>query len=57
MSSMISKQAQVRFSWNSSLEKGGDVTDVNAMEFIYLNDHSWLVINLYLIFSLVLVHF
>jgi len=40
MSSTISKQAQIHFSWNLSLEKGGDVTDVNAMEFIYLNDHS-----------------
>jgi hypothetical protein len=28
------------------------VMDVNAMEFIHLNVHPWLVINLYLTFSL-----
>jgi hypothetical protein len=33
------------------------VTDVNAMGFILLSFHQWLVLNLYLIFSLVLVHY
>jgi hypothetical protein len=35
------------------------VMDANAMEFIHLNVHPWLAINLYLIFSLVfvLIHF
>ncbi len=35
------------------VRKGGDVTDANAMEFIHLNVHPWLVINLYLTFNLV----
>jgi len=39
------------------IKKGGDVTDVNAMRFIILNVHPWLVLNLYLIFKLFLVHF
>jgi hypothetical protein len=35
----------------------GDVMDANAMKFILLNVYSWFVFNLYLTFSLVLVHF
>jgi hypothetical protein len=31
------------------------VTDANAMGFIHLNVHPWLVIKLYLTFSLILV--
>jgi hypothetical protein len=37
--------------------KGGDVMDANAMKFIHMNDHLWLVINLYPTFSLISVHF
>jgi hypothetical protein len=33
------------------VKKRGDVIDANAIEFIDLNDHPWLVINLYLTFS------
>jgi hypothetical protein len=33
------------------------VTDANALEFIHLNVHPWLVVNLYLTHSLVLIHF
>jgi hypothetical protein len=33
------------------------VTDANAMEFIHMNVHPRLVINLYLMPNLVLVHF
>ncbi len=33
------------------------ITDVNAMEFIHLNDHPRLVINLYLILNLISIHF
>jgi len=32
------------------------VTNVNAMEFIHMNVHSWLVVDLYLIFNLVSIH-
>ncbi len=35
------------------IKRGGDVMNVNAMEFIHSNVHPWLVINLYLTFSLV----
>jgi hypothetical protein len=38
-------------------KKGGDVMDVNAIGFILLNVHPWFVLNLYLIFSLVSIHF
>jgi hypothetical protein len=34
-----------------------NVMDVNAMEFIHLNVHPWFVINLYLTFNLVSIHF
>ncbi len=34
-------------------KKGGDVMNANAMAFIHLNVYPWLVINLYLTFSLV----
>jgi hypothetical protein len=33
------------------------VADVNAMEFNPLNVHPWLVVNIYLTFSLVSVHY
>jgi hypothetical protein len=33
------------------------VMDENAMEFNHVNVHPWFVINLYIIFSLVSVHF
>jgi hypothetical protein len=33
------------------------IMNANAMEFIHLNDHSWFVTNLYLIFSLVLIDY
>jgi hypothetical protein len=33
------------------------VIDVNVVEFIHMNVHPWLVVNLSLIFSLILVHF
>jgi hypothetical protein len=36
---------------------GGDVMDVNATWFINLNVHPSLIINLYLTFNLILVHF
>ncbi len=39
------------------IRKRGDFTDVNAMGFIHLNVHPSLVINLYLNFCLVIVHF
>jgi hypothetical protein len=32
------------------------VMDAKAMEFIHLNVHPWFVINLYLTFSLILIH-
>ncbi len=34
-------------------KKGGDVTNANAMGFV----HMWFIINLYLNFNLILVHF
>jgi hypothetical protein len=34
-----------------------NVIDANAMGFIHLNVHPWLVINLYLTLNLILVHF
>jgi hypothetical protein len=33
------------------------VMDANAMEFIHMNVHLWLIVNLYLTLNLVLVHF
>jgi hypothetical protein len=33
------------------------VTNANTMEFIHMNVHLWLVINLYLIINLVSIHF
>jgi hypothetical protein len=36
--------------------RGGDVTDVNAMEFTPLNVHPYLALNLYLTFCLILIH-
>ncbi len=33
------------------------IMDVNAMEFIHMNVHLWLIMSLYLTYSLVLVHF
>jgi hypothetical protein len=35
----------------------GNVINANVMGFIFLNVHLWLVMNLYIIFSLILVHF
>jgi hypothetical protein len=32
------------------------IMDANVMEFIYMNVHPWLVMNLYLTINLVLVH-
>jgi hypothetical protein len=32
------------------------ITYANTMEFIHMNVHIWLVINLYIIISLILVH-
>ncbi len=52
----ISKQAQVCFV-EFIAKRGGDVTDVNAMRFIPLNVHPWLVLNLCLTLNLVSVHF
>jgi hypothetical protein len=37
--------------------RGGDVINVNAMGFIYLNVHPSFVKNLYLTFSLVVILF
>jgi hypothetical protein len=34
------------------VRKGGDVMDVNVMEFIHLNVHPWFVLNLYIHFSI-----
>jgi hypothetical protein len=33
------------------------VMDANTMEFIHMNDHPWFVINLYLVPTLVSIHF
>jgi hypothetical protein len=33
------------------------VMNAKTMEFIYINVDSWLVINLYLIFNLISIHF
>jgi hypothetical protein len=38
-------------------KRGGDVMDVNAMAFIYLNIHPWFILDLYLTLSLILVHY
>jgi hypothetical protein len=38
------------------VRRGGDVTNANAIGFIHLNVHSWLIINLYLTLSLVSIH-
>ncbi len=39
------------------LYMGRCVTDANTIEFIHMNVHPWLVINLYLTPNLVLIHF
>jgi hypothetical protein len=51
---MIVKQERFK---NIEYMNTGKIMDVNAMKFIFLNVHPWLVFNLYLTFSLVLVHF
>jgi hypothetical protein len=42
---------------NLVVRKGSDVANANAMEFNHFNVHPWLLINLYVIFSLVSIHF
>jgi len=39
------------------IRKGGDIMNASAMKFIHVNVHPWFVMNLYLILSLISIHF